>query len=112
MEYLAKCQIISRAPEGKWVVKKMPTPLAASEEVPKDEAAGKTRVLVVDDMPMTQFVVTTLLNKFHFTCDTVNNGAEAIQATEKTKYDLILMVNLLYDFSVTYDFYRTSIWIK
>lgn len=33
LEYLAKCRIISKTGDGKWAIKKMPSPLAASEEI-------------------------------------------------------------------------------
>jgi CheY-like chemotaxis protein/HPt (histidine-containing phosphotransfer) domain-containing protein len=91
LNYLEKCNIIKKSPEGKWIIESIKRPfLNNSLEISKD-GVGKTRVLVVDDMPMTQFIVTTLLSKSHFTCETVSNGIEAIAAIEKTKFDFVLM---------------------
>eukprot|EP00026_Physarum_polycephalum_P000596 Phypoly_transcript_00597.p1 GENE.Phypoly_transcript_00597~~Phypoly_transcript_00597.p1 ORF type:complete len:1275 (+),score=264.33 Phypoly_transcript_00597:342-3827(+) len=97
LEYLEKCRIISRSADGKWVTKKAPSILSQSEEIHNKDvhAMGKTRVLVVDDMPMTQFIVTTLLNKLHFSCNTVSNGLEAVAEIKKNTYDLILMDNYM-----------------
>ena len=55
-------------------------------------------MLVVDDMPMTQFIVTALLSKLHFSCTTMSNGLEAVAEIKKNKYDLILMVLASYSF--------------
>ena len=51
--------------------------------------AGK--VLVADDCPVSQKLITSILSSIDVDFDVVANGAEAIEATRHTGYDLILM---------------------
>jgi PAS domain S-box-containing protein len=50
-----------------------------------------TRVLVVDDNPVNQRVVSALLGRFHLLSDCVSNGLEAVDALSTRPYDLVLM---------------------
>eukprot|EP01113_Clastostelium_recurvatum_P024275 TRINITY_DN2899_c0_g1_i3.p1 TRINITY_DN2899_c0_g1~~TRINITY_DN2899_c0_g1_i3.p1 ORF type:complete len:2412 (-),score=767.99 TRINITY_DN2899_c0_g1_i3:29-7264(-) len=50
-----------------------------------------TRVLVVDDVPMNQFIVNSLLSQNQFQCDVTSSGSEAIEMFTRHPYDLILM---------------------
>lgn len=49
------------------------------------------KILIVEDNAMNRKYVTTLMNKWHYIYDLVINGQEAVEATARTKYDLILM---------------------
>jgi PAS domain S-box-containing protein len=50
-----------------------------------------TRVLVADDSATNQLVAVKFLNRMGYSADTVASGAEAIQALQKARYDLVLM---------------------
>ena len=52
--------------------------------------AGK-RVLVADDSPVNREVAMEALRKFNVTVDLVDDGKQALEAVEKTKYDLVLL---------------------
>jgi PAS domain S-box-containing protein len=49
------------------------------------------RVLVAEDNDTTRFLMTTMLAKWGYRVDAVENGALAVEAFEPGKYDLILM---------------------
>jgi len=48
-------------------------------------------ILVAEDNATNQTVVRAMLQKLQFQVDVVSNGAEAVEAAERTHYDLILM---------------------
>lgn len=51
-------------------------------------------ILVVDDIEINRMILTKILNKLEATCDTAENGQEAVQKFEKSKpgeYDIIFM---------------------
>ena len=49
------------------------------------------RILLVEDNSVNQMVAQLLLKRLGYQIDTVENGFEAIQATQNKRYDLILM---------------------
>jgi len=49
------------------------------------------KILVVDDDPMNQMVVSTMLNKAGFTATCADNGHAALLMCKESRYDLILM---------------------
>ena len=49
------------------------------------------KVLVVEDMPLNQLLMKTLLDDFGFERDIAENGAVAIEKLKNKKYDIILM---------------------
>ncbi|MGA3401604.1 MAG: ATP-binding protein [Acetobacteraceae bacterium] len=49
------------------------------------------RVLLAEDNPTNQFVVTRLLKGFAIPVDIANDGAEAVRAADRTAYDMICM---------------------
>ncbi|WP_413560560.1 ATP-binding protein [Bdellovibrio sp. HCB209] len=51
----------------------------------------KARVLVAEDNSTNQLVIRAILNKFEMNVQVVNNGAEAVIASQSNTYDLILM---------------------
>lgn len=53
--------------------------------------ANQSRVLVVDDEPMVLEVVTSYLERDGFQVVTASNGAEALQALEEAKPDLLVL---------------------
>ncbi len=61
-------------------------PLSVAEAA----AAGRL-VLLVEDNPVNQRVAQMHLHKLGYTCHTVNDGCEALQASECTPYSIILM---------------------
>jgi len=48
-------------------------------------------VLVVEDVPLNQLLMKTILEDFGFVCDIAANGKEAIEKMEMNTYDIILM---------------------
>ncbi|MEM8602406.1 MAG: CHASE2 domain-containing protein [Cyanobacteria bacterium P01_H01_bin.121] len=49
------------------------------------------RILIADDNPINQRVATHLLQRLGYRADTVANGQEALEALQRTPYDLILL---------------------
>ncbi len=58
-------------------------------EVPADMAA--LRVLVAEDNPVNQVVVSAMLEKLGHSCDIVPNGRDAIEQVQAVHYDVVLM---------------------
>ena len=52
---------------------------------------GVTRLLLVEDEPINQMVITVTLEKFGFLVDLAENGREALTALENNDYTLVLM---------------------
>ena len=52
---------------------------------------GKLKILVVEDIPLNQLLMKTLLEDFGFELDIAPNGKIAIEKLQNTAYDLILM---------------------
>ena len=74
----------------------MPPPVVAPKPPvvvpPVRPAKGKgVRVLVVEDNQVNQKVVIKQLQKIGFKADAVGNGVEALEATAKVAYDVVLM---------------------
>ncbi|HSI83603.1 MAG: response regulator [Candidatus Methylacidiphilales bacterium] len=65
----------------------------ASDPLPAiaDAARRKIHVLVAEDGKVNRMVVTRMLDQLGFTADTVSNGAEAVEAWLKNRYQIILM---------------------
>lgn len=53
--------------------------------------AGRYRLLMAEDNPVNQLVISRILEKAGYSVDVAGNGLEAIAALEKGEYDLILM---------------------
>lgn len=51
----------------------------------------KNTVLVVDDSPINQMILSELLESLNLSVDTANNGQEAVQCCQKESYDIIFM---------------------
>ena len=49
------------------------------------------KVLVVEDIPLNQLLMRTLLDEFEFECDIASNGKIAIEKLRTKSYDIILM---------------------
>ncbi|MDQ3190887.1 MAG: response regulator, partial [Bacteroidota bacterium] len=56
-----------------------------------DEVITNLRILVVEDIPLNQLLMKTLLDDFGFESDMASNGRIAIEKLKTTSYDLILM---------------------
>ncbi len=52
---------------------------------------GKLKILLVEDIPVNQFLALTILDDYGFVVDTAENGRMAIELIEKNDYDIILM---------------------
>jgi two-component system, sensor histidine kinase and response regulator len=66
-------------------------PSRAGRSVTAPQLRLNGRILVVEDNPVNQRLALAMLGKFGCRADTVANGAEAVSASEKVPYDLILM---------------------
>jgi CheY-like chemotaxis protein len=60
----------------------------AAEEQPAERSA---HILVVDDNATNRMVAQALCEMFDCTCESANDGAEAVEAARSGRYDLILM---------------------
>ena len=56
-----------------------------------EDAVPQTRVLLVEDNPVNQQLVMTVLKQAGYRVDSVADGVEAVQAAQRHPYDLILM---------------------
>ncbi|KAA0578177.1 response regulator [Azospirillum sp. Sh1] len=59
--------------------------------LPTDAQPASRRILVVEDSPLNQMLVTAILAQAGHRADTANNGLEAVMAAQAGGYDLILM---------------------
>ncbi|MEO5971449.1 MAG: ATP-binding protein, partial [Bdellovibrionia bacterium] len=66
-------------------------PLVKEDKVLPREIRQDFRILIADDNPINQRVVTIMLRKLGYRADSVFNGAEALVALKSLTYDLILM---------------------
>jgi two-component system sensor histidine kinase/response regulator len=64
---------------------------AATAAASQTSNGHRPRVLVAEDNSVNQKIVVRLLEKAGMKADVVSNGSEAVEATVKTAYDLILM---------------------
>ena len=55
------------------------------------EAQSKGQILVAEDNPVNQKVAVKMIEKLGYRVDIVENGLEAIEASQRISYDLILM---------------------
>ncbi|MDI1354179.1 MAG: ATP-binding protein [bacterium] len=55
------------------------------------QSLGKLTILLVEDIPINQFLAQTILHDFGFTTDTAENGKIAIELLQKNDYDIVLM---------------------
>jgi PAS domain S-box-containing protein len=56
-----------------------------------DSFINNIKILVVEDNPINQLVITSILKKIGYHADTLPNGIECLKATKETYYDLIFM---------------------
>lgn len=64
---------------------------ASSEPLPSTEAAGATRVLVVEDNKMNQRVIKAILERAKFEIIVTENGKEAVEYLLENRCDVVLM---------------------
>ena len=64
---------------------------AAPAEMETDRPAPPARVLIAEDNPINQLVLTAILRHGGMEPVVVNNGAEAVEAWERQDWDVILM---------------------
>ena len=62
-----------------------------TENIEPNAKIGKLKILVVEDIPLNQLLMKTLLEDFGFELDIAANGKIAIERLQSTPYDLILM---------------------
>lgn len=61
------------------------------EESPEITSKTRPHILVAEDDRINQRVILKMLKNMGCTCDIVNNGVEALENINKTKYDIVLM---------------------
>jgi PAS domain S-box-containing protein len=64
---------------------------AVLKDIIAREITYRARILVAEDFPVNQEVVSGFLESFGFSAHIVENGRQAIEALEKKRYDLVLM---------------------
>jgi len=62
-----------------------------SELIELDTEIKSIKILVVEDIPLNQLLMKTLLDDFNFECDIAANGLIAIEKIQTKSYDLVLM---------------------
>ena len=62
-----------------------------TEIIELDTKVKSMKILVVEDMPLNQLLMKTLLDDFGFECDISANGKLAVKKLETNTYDIILM---------------------
>jgi len=62
-----------------------------SEILELNEEITDVKVLVVEDIPLNQLLMKTLLDDFGFECDIAENGKIAIEKMESNNFDIVLM---------------------
>lgn len=62
-----------------------------SENIYDDNVFINKHILLVEDNKINQMITEKMLKNKQITCDTIDNGEQAIQAMEKNTYDLVLM---------------------
>jgi PAS domain S-box-containing protein len=73
------------------VLERLPAPLREPTAQSGRTAAPGGRVLVVDDHKINQLVATAMLEQLGYRVDVANGGAEALQAVQSARYDVIFM---------------------
>ncbi|OFZ08190.1 MAG: hybrid sensor histidine kinase/response regulator [Bacteroidetes bacterium RIFCSPHIGHO2_02_FULL_44_7] len=67
------------------------TALPIEEMIEWDEEIKNIRVLVVEDIPLNQLLMKTLLDEFGFHCEIASNGRIAIEKLKSMEFDVVLM---------------------
>jgi len=62
-----------------------------TEIIEMDTNVKNMKILVVEDMPLNQLLMKTLLDDFGFECDITANGRLALKKLKENTYDIILM---------------------
>ncbi len=62
-----------------------------SPESPKNAKKTRGRLLLAEDNDVNQIVASEIVRRAGYACDIVENGLKALEAIEKSSYDLILM---------------------
>jgi CheY-like chemotaxis protein len=63
-----------------------------SEVDPQTDASTRiARVLIVDDHEINRRICAACCDLFHFACDAVRSGAEALEALRREHFDVVLM---------------------
>lgn len=65
--------------------------IAETEILELDLEISNLKVLVVEDIPLNQLLMRTLLDDFGFDCEITSNGRIAVEKLKTTSYDIILM---------------------
>ena len=68
-----------------------PSAPLVTEDTLTEKPAAKGRILVVEDNRVNRKLISKLLEKEGYTCDTANDGQEGLDAVAQSSYDLILM---------------------
>ncbi|MFO7977216.1 MAG: ATP-binding protein [Bacteroidales bacterium] len=61
------------------------------ENVEWDSETRKLRILVVEDIPLNQLLMRTVLEDYGFVCEVAGNGRIAIEKLEANEFDIVLM---------------------
>lgn len=90
-----RIEVESEAGEGATFVVTLPLkpaqPLKTEEDAPDAEPERALRVLVAEDHPVNQQVIRGLLGQVGIEIEIVDNGLQAVEATQTRDWDLILM---------------------
>jgi PAS domain S-box-containing protein len=65
--------------------------LDSESEIVESDTKVNLKILVVEDIPLNQLLMKTLMDDFGFECDIASNGKIAVDKLQGNTYDLILM---------------------
>jgi PAS domain S-box-containing protein len=68
-----------------------PLPRRAEGEVRADQAPAGLEILIAEDNAVNQRLALLMLDRLGYRADVVSNGAEALEALERRRYDVVLM---------------------
>jgi CheY-like chemotaxis protein len=81
----------ANAGAGETITFSLTAPAAEAAAAPAEAPARTAHVLVVDDNATNRMVASALVEMFDCTCETAEDGLQAVELARSGRYDLILM---------------------
>ena len=81
------CETLS--PQEKLAIENQPA--FSSQEFPVEQISPKKKILIVEDNSINRTILTKMLYCPQFTCESVENGLQALEKYQQSTFDIILM---------------------
>ncbi len=88
---LVDCISVVIDPSYKAAKEKNENSLVTKHVIAEMHKEGRIKILLVEDNPINQKLVSKMLSNAGFDCDLANNGQEAVESVFKNDYDVVLM---------------------